>query len=209
MAAHKRIFTPEQIAEAKRLYESTGTPTRDISALLGICNSTLIHRANEWKWRKRAHVYRSTDMARMVRGAIAAQLSDPNAEPDAANAQPVSGQQRSALAQRIQAVVERQMAVVEQIVGIIGPADRGEAESSVRLLAGISRTLRDVAALNQPDDEMAADGSDDDDDDFSGDIDELRRRLAKRLRLLVDVRLAAQEQERDRGRAFGAEEENA
>lgn len=186
MAAHKRVFAPERIAEAKRLYENSGTPAGDIAAMLGICRSTLTHRANEWKWNKRAHAGTAVDLVRMVRGAVAAQLTDTPAA-GAAGAHAVSPEQRAALAQRIQAVVEREMAVVEQIVAIIGPSDKSEAEQSVRMLAGISRTLREIAALNQPDNEMAPDGSDDDDDDFPRDIDQFRREIARRLQGLVDT----------------------
>ena len=63
---------------------------------------------------------------------------------------------------RIQNVVEREMAVVERVVNLLGPADEAEAERTVRTLAGISRTLREIAALNQPDEVTPPNETDDD-----------------------------------------------
>lgn len=70
---------------------------------------------------------------------------------DSAAAVPVSQQQRVALAVRIQSVVEREIAAVERVLDAVGAADGGEAERTARTLASISRTLREIAALNQPD----------------------------------------------------------
>lgn len=187
MPARKIEFAPELIAEAKRLYETTTTQVGDIAAMLGVCRSTLTHRANEWGWRKRAHAGTTVELVRMVRGAVAAELTGPQSANDNEDAAPVSPQQRAALAQRIQIVVERQMAVVEQIVGILGPSDKAESERTVRMLAGVSRTLREIAALNQPDNETPPNGSD---DDIPCDIDELRHALARRIRQLVEERIA-------------------
>ena len=189
MPAHKIEFAPELIAEAKRLYENTATQVGDIAAMLGVCRSTLTHRANEWGWRKRAHAGTTVDLVRMVRGAVAAELTGPSSH-DNADAAPVSPQQRAVLAQRIQAVVERQMAVVEQVVAILGPSDKAEAERTVRMLAGVSRTLREIAALNQPDNETPPDGPD---DDIPCDIDELRHALANRIEQLIAERTGTQE----------------
>ena len=189
MPARKIEFAPELIAEAKRLYETTTTQVGDIAAMLGVCRSTLTHRANEWGWRKRAHAGTTVDLVRMVRGAVAAELTGPQSANDNEDAAPVSPRQRAALAQRIQAVVERQMAVVEQVVGILGPSDKAEAERTVRMLAGVSRTLREIAALNQPDNETPNDGSD---NDIPCDIDELRHALANRIRQLIEERTGNQ-----------------
>jgi hypothetical protein len=48
-------------------------------------------------------------------------------------------------------VVEREMTLIEMTVKKIRPSDQAEAERSMRTLATISRTLREIRAINQPD----------------------------------------------------------
>ncbi len=98
----------------------------------------------------------------------------------------VSQQQRAALAVRIRNVVEREIAAVERVLDAVGAADGGEAERSARTLASVSRTLREIAALNQPDEVTPPDEADD--DPIPRDIDEFRRELARRIRGFIDVR---------------------
>jgi hypothetical protein len=99
-------------------------------------------------------------------------------------------QQRLAIAQRIMSAVEREMDAVERILKTITPADQIEAANGARTLASLSRTLREIAALNKPDSELPPDGFDD--DDIPVDIDELRARLARRLHALIDSRTGSQ-----------------
>jgi len=82
--------------------------------------------------------------------------------PASAAVAPVSPQQRAALAARIQSVVEREMTVIERAVGVLGPSNEAAAERTVRTLACISRTLREIAALNQPEKVTPPDEADDD-----------------------------------------------
>ena len=121
-----------------------------------------------------------------VRGAAAAVATAEIPPPDAAIAAPALAQQRAALAVRIQNVVEREMAVVARVVNLLGPADEAEAERTVRTLAGITRTLREIAALNQPD-EMTP-PNETDNDPIPRDIDEFRNELARRINALIDDR---------------------
>ena len=104
----------------------------------------------------------------------------------AANTDPVSPQQRMALVLRIQRVVEHEMDAVERIVKNIRPSDQIEAEHGARTLASVSRTLREIQALNKPEDEAPPDAADD--DPIPRDITEFRRELARRIRGFIEAR---------------------
>jgi len=181
MATPKIQIAPELVAEGKRLYETTMTTIADIAALMGVSRRTLENRIVEWNWKRRRQPSGAIDIFHAVRGAAAAVATAETPPPDAA---PALAQQRAALAQCIQNVVEREMAVVERVVNLLGPADEAEAERTVRTLAGISRTLREIAALNQPDEVTPPNETD---DDVPRDIDEFRRELARRIHALIDA----------------------
>jgi hypothetical protein len=185
MATPKIQIAPELAAEGKRLYETTMTTIADIAALMGVSRRTLENRIVEWNWKRRRQPSGAIDIFHAVRGAAAAVATAETPPPEAAIAAPALAQQRAALAQRIQNVVEREMAVVERVVNLLGPADEAEAERTVRTLAGISRTLREIAALNQPDEVTPPNETD---DDVPRDIDEFRRELALRIHALIDAR---------------------
>jgi len=102
---------------------------------------------------------------------------------------PVNAERRAALAARIQAVAEREMDVIERVVQVLGLADEAGAERVTRTLAGVSRTLREVAALNQPDEVTPPDDADA--DPLPRDIDEFRNELARRIRGIIAARKAA------------------
>ena len=214
MAAHKIEIAPELVAQGKRLYENSQTSVRDIAAMMGISKSTLNSRALEWKWRRRQMPGATIDLVRMVRGAVAAEVTDTSATDVAisAEARPVaaiSPERRAALAERIQAVAEREMAVVEKVVAILGPTDEAEAERTARTLAGIARTLREITALNKPAGEMN-DADDDDTADaaYPRDMDEFRRELARRLHAIIDAQSGA-EDSRDCGSVCEPDEPRA
>jgi hypothetical protein len=185
MATPKIQIAPELAAEGKRLYETTMTTIADIAALMGVSRRTLENRIVEWNWKRRRQPSGAIDIFHAVRGAAAAVATAETPPPEAAIAASALAQQRAALAQRIQNVVEREMAVVERVVNLLGPADKAEAERTVRTLAGISRTLREIAALNQPDEVTPPNETD---DDVPRDIDEFRRELAQRIHALIDAR---------------------
>jgi hypothetical protein len=110
-------------------------------------------------------------------------IAEAQAEP-AAPAKPVTAQQRAAMAQRIQSVVEREMDAIERVLDVIRPDEPDEAELSARALAAVSRTLREIRALNAPEDEAPPDAADD--DAVPRDIDEFREALARRIEAFID-----------------------
>ena len=99
--------------------------------------------------------------------------------------EPLSPEQRLAMALRIQRVVEREMDAMERILAVIQPADQIEAEHGARTLAGVSRALREIKALTEPDEVTPPDDADD--DSIPLDIDEFRNELARRINEFVDA----------------------
>ena len=186
MASPKIQVAPELVAEGQRLYETTMTTIGDIAALMGLSRRTLENRIVEWKWQRRRQPSGAIDIFHAVRGATLAVATAAAPAPNGAIAAPVSPQQRAALAQRIQNVVEREMTVLERVVGVLGPSNEAAAERTAQTLAGISRTLREIAALNRPDEVTPPDEADD--DPVPRDIDEFRNELARRIHALIDAR---------------------
>lgn len=187
MAAKKEI-APELLAEAKRLYEQTLAPVGDIAAMVGLSRSNFYERVREGGWRSR-RAKPTFSLARAISEGVRAEVViDP---PEASRADPVGGatfdppQQRIAIAQRILTTVEREMDAIERILKVITPGDQLEAEHGARTLASISRTLRDIAAINRPNDETPSDDAEDDDDPIPHDIDEFRNELARRIEALI------------------------
>lgn len=100
-------------------------------------------------------------------------------------ADPLSPQQRLAIALRIQRVVEREMDAMERILAVIQPSDQIEAEHGARTLASVSRALREITALTEPDEVTPPDEADD--DAIPLDIDEFRNELAHRINAFIDA----------------------
>jgi hypothetical protein len=48
-----RPISPALVTEARRLYEDTNVPVRDIAVLVGLSERTLYTRIHKWKWRMR------------------------------------------------------------------------------------------------------------------------------------------------------------
>ena len=188
-------FTPEQQAEIVRLYTRTLTPVRDIAALMKVSRGTIEKRIRMWGLPKRKVASRPIEMLHAMRGAVMAEASD-----GAIRATPVGAEalaaQRAAVAVRILEAVETELDAVQRVLEVLEPGDKGETERTARTLASIARTLREAAALNQPEQPAAHD--DPDDDPVPGDIDEFRRELARRLQGLVDLE-RARESERAGG----------
>lgn len=189
MTAKKQI-APELLAEAKRLYEQTLAPVDDIAGMLDLSRSNFYRRVREGGWRGRRASAAAFHFTRALSNRAAAVMTaEAGAQPraDAAPpAAPISDQQRMALALRLQQVVEREMDAVERILEKIKPSDQIEAEHGARTLAGVSRTLREIKALNTPQEEPAPD--DIDDDPIPPDIDEFRFELARRIRGFIEAR---------------------
>jgi hypothetical protein len=115
--------------------------------------------------------------------------------PDAAASGLTPADARAALALRIQRVAEREMDAVERILDVLGPSDHAEADRCARALAVIARTLREITALNTPEDVTRAD--DTDSDAIPVDLDALRCELARRIKGLIEAERAAGGGDRD------------
>jgi hypothetical protein len=186
MSTPKIEFAPELIAKGERLYQETQTPLQDIAAMMGISRDTLRARIREWGWQRREHPRGAVDLLRAVRGAAIATASESPPAAAPVSGDPVSAEQRAAIAVRIQKVVEREMTAIERMLDKAGVADQTAAEASARALAGIARTLREVALLNKPPEVIPPDDADN--DPVPRDIDEFRRALARRIEAFIASR---------------------
>jgi hypothetical protein len=210
MAFEKKIFAPDAVANARRLYEQTQTSLDEVAASLGITRKTLASRIVEWGWtpRKTAKAAKSArnKSTRAARGTEAKRASLKRANAKKANskraktkpekagtvaASPAQQQREAtgaaALAVRVQRVVERELDAIDTILGAIGAADAAEAERSARTLASLARALKEVMRLAAPDEPADAD----DDDPVPRDLDEFRRELARRIEALAGGSAAA------------------
>ncbi len=171
-----RPIAPALISEARRLYERTNVPVRDIAALVGLSERTLYVRIHKWKWAMRCD--------RMPDKVIDAQIA-----PELLPAQPASGDSQMAeatadnagLAERMQRAIERELAAVETLIAKLGtaPENAADAERSARTLAMLSRVLRELAKLRQ--DEQAEDQNVDTNEEQFRDLDDFSRELAEQL----------------------------
>jgi hypothetical protein len=186
MVAHKIEIAPEVVAEGKRLYERTLTPLRDIAAVMGISRGTLESRIREWDWKRRRTATLPIDLHLATRGAVMAAMADDAPLAEGASLAPDSPERRAAVAARIQNAVERAMRAVERVLDKLDPADSAEAERAGRTLAGVSRTLRELAVANLPPEASPPDETDD--DPVPSDIDEFRFELARRIRAFIEAR---------------------
>jgi hypothetical protein len=186
MPVHKIEIAPEVIAEGKRLYERTLTPLRDIAALMGISNRTLDNRVREWGWQRRRMPAQPVALHHAARGAVIAAMTGGAATGDAADPAPASDERRAAIAAQIQDAVTSALDAVKRTLDKLDPADSAEAERAGRALAGVSRTLRELAAVNEPPE--ASTPHETDNDPVPGDIDEFRFELVRRIRGFIEAR---------------------
>ena len=188
MVAKKEI-APKLLAEARRLYEETLAPVDDIMGMVRLSRSNFYKRVRDGGWRGRRARTGTFHFTRALSGSVVSALTaEPSEQPRAqavTAAEPVSPQQRMALALRMQSVVEREMEAVERILEKVTPCNQIEAEHGARTLASISRTLREIHALNQPDEVTPPHETDD--DPVPRDIDEFRNELARRIHALIDA----------------------
>ena len=105
------------------------------------------------------------------------------------NAAPLSAealeQQRAAIALRILQAVEQEIDAIQRVLAVLDPSNKDEAERTARMLASMSRALRDAAELNRPWNGTPYD--DPNKDPVPGDIDQFRDELARRIRGIVDA----------------------
>jgi len=177
-------FTSEQQAEISRLHTRTLMPVRDIAALMGVSRKTIQKYAKEWGLPPRRPVSRPIELTHAVRGAVMADMSAGRLAPA-----PLSGealeQHRAAIALRILQAVEQQIGAIQRVLAKLDPSDKDESERTARMLASISRALRDAAELNRP--EHGRPYDDPRQDPVPGDIDQFRNELARRIRRIVEA----------------------
>lgn len=186
-------IAPELVRAGRRLFEETETPQHEIAAMMGISDSTLRLRIREWGWERRPQPGQTLDLLHAARGAATAAALD-DAPPVAGHASdPNSPQQRAAIAARIQNVIEREMTAVERMLDTSGTCGESGAGNNARALAGIARTLREVALLIKP--EQVTPPHEADDDPIPRDIDAFRDELARRIEAFVAAERAAADRE--------------
>ena len=199
MVARKRI-DPELLAEAKRLYEQTLAPVDDICDMLGISRTPFYKRVREENWRGRRAKVATFQFVRALSSTAAAKLlPEPADQPRAEIAAAPPGtteQQRMALSHKIYAVVADQIEAIKRISSVVKPADLSEAEHAARTMAGLSRSLREMHALTQPENKAPANDVDDQ-DPIPRDIDEFRFELARRIRGIIEEQRAGVDERLD------------
>lgn len=182
-------IAPELVAKGRHLFEQTRTSQQEIAAMMGISRDTLHRRIREWGWKRRPARSRALDLLHAVRGAAVATVMETRAA-NAAGGDPISAERRAALAERIMTVVEQEMTVIERMVEKTETSDDSISDNNARMLAGIARTLREIAAFTQPDELAPPDETED--DSVPLDVDELRSELARRINALIDARSAGE-----------------
>lgn len=174
-------------AEARRLYEKTGTPAAEIAAMLGKSSARALYRLAErrgWAARPKAQVREN---------GRALAMDTPEGRKAA-----VSG--RRQLIQKLERTVAREIAAIDarlrKFTDDEGEGGQGvDHERHARALATLARTLRELAAIDRTEgqamaEQRAAQQEEGDDDDFPRDAAALRNALAIRLEQLSGERAA-------------------
>jgi hypothetical protein len=156
-------MSPEIIAEARTLYADRNVPVPVIAAKLGI---------------SRHAVYYAVNGAGGTLPPLPRRRADARRTP--------SGH-RLLLVQRLWRTAERQVREIEQRL-LRNDYAAGERGEDAHVLAVVVKTLRELAALENPDTGKPKDKDTTDDDDGPRDIDEFRRELARRMHAFVASR---------------------
>lgn len=165
MTPPKIQFPPDLMAEARRRYEDTTTPVREIAALLGVSKETFRNRLHEWGWTRQRRATRALDLLCAAGGPATQHAAPP--------------QRRAALAVLGPETTEQFAAAVGRVIATIQPKDLGEAERATHILAAIAAMMNQNAALHRP--ERATPDNEADADAVPRDIDTFREALAKRI----------------------------
>jgi hypothetical protein len=176
VAMTKKIeIAPSVVADGKRLYETTDTPTRVIAATMDISRGCLNDRIAEWGWQRRRHT-----KALPAPAANEAEIAQQPALPPALEP-PLP------FAERLRRVIDAEMQVAERTLKVLGPGSSAEAERTARILATVSRTVHEIKATA----EGRVSTNEADDDPVPVDIDEFRFALAGRIEAFVASERAA------------------
>jgi hypothetical protein len=175
-----RQIAPALVTEARRLYEDTNVPVRDIAALVGLSERTFYTRVHKWKWRMRCDRIPNAALDRAAAVDSAKPELPPERSETAETLRYEQGADTASLAERLQRAVERELAAVEALIARLGNAadHDADAERSARTLGTLSRVLRELAKLQR--DEKPESESSDSEDEFR-DLEEFRAELAERL----------------------------
>ncbi|MFD2250664.1 hypothetical protein FHS82_001585 [Pseudochelatococcus lubricantis] len=168
--------------EARRLYEQTNTPAQDIAALLGKCSTRALYRLAERRgWGKRPKGGKPEGRAPADGGKLERAAS-------------LNG--RRQLIQKLEKTVAREIAAIDSRVREYaaetgGGAPGADHERRARALATLARTLRELAAIDRADAQLAeTQTGEDEDEEFPRDAAALRDTLARRLEQLSRQRPA-------------------
>ena len=179
MSAPRKEIAAELVAEGRRLYEQTLIPTQEIAARMGISRATLSARIAEWQWTRRGY----------SSGGPAAPASASEADIPAVADLPALAAQpqgRAAFAAHVRSVLQSELAAAQRVLKMLGTAKQAEAERTARILATVTRTVKEIVATANPNEMTAPDAADD--DSVPCDIDELRRELARRIYGIIEAR---------------------
>ncbi|MGI6245158.1 MAG: hypothetical protein ACOYJQ_05260 [Pseudochelatococcus sp.] len=172
------------LAEARRLYEQTNTPARDIAAMLGKSGTRALYRLAERRgWGKRPARSKPAGRAPADGGKLE---------------RTESLNSRRQLIRKLEKTVAREIAAIDaRLRQYAAAAAEGDAapgadhERHARALATLARTLRELAAIDRVETQLAETQTGDDDDEmFPRDADTLRDTLARRLEQLSRQRPA-------------------
>jgi hypothetical protein len=186
MSGRRKEIAPELMAQARRLYENTLTPAREIALMMGLSRNTFDNRVCEWGWVRRQYVSGGPAIvdAPQEAAAIPARAQSLPAV-HAEVSIPAAGETRFNFVARLQRVIEGQFNVLDRTLKVLNPTNDAEAERTSRTLAGITRMLQELkvtatsAGLTPPDEA--------DHDPIPRDMDEFRNELARRIHALIDA----------------------
>lgn len=167
------VIEPEKIAHARHLYENTELPVIDIAIFLGIGQTTLLNRVKLWGWKPRKNKLAALDEAAK---------NEPAAEKIRRAARPARKKlEKMSLLARVRGAVESEIVAIENVLQRVESVQlrSSDAERAARTLATLVRTLKELTALEKPDDKREA--SESEASDECRDLEEFRRSLAERL----------------------------
>ena len=128
----KRIVAPEVLAEARRLYEQTLAPVRDIAAMMGISVTYFYKLSHRYGWRQRqakdgtGHFTRALSRSGAA-ALIGGQPDDALRAPPEPPPPPATAEQRLVLAQRLQEAVGEQIDAIKRVAQLVGDKKPGRS----------------------------------------------------------------------------------
>jgi hypothetical protein len=187
-----RIQIPSELAaKGKYLFEETTTWRKDIAVVMGISADTLRRRSIEWGWKERPR--KSAVRASRTAGGPRFTVRQHHA---GSAGDPAAAARRRAVASRIMAMLEDELARIETTFKEAGVPAGGAFDNRIRAILGVTKALREVELMTQPDEVILPDAAD---NDTPPNIDEFREALAQRIESFV-----AAQQNADGGTDGGA-----